>query len=188
MCDFHTKLRLAEQAGDRLRVKLLRGEPINEDLIGSYRPPDIPDICDATKVVTKHGCDRIVPRDWTKAELRQKASFDPQPVFSCTVRERLKYANPGPDAPLREWLRAFLDTAFAHWSQAIDHRQTKLPFAVWMRRYLLDEEWQDADPANWTGRFDERFSEAAQVLRLSVGLPRYRPGSPAALRSVKQRP
>lgn len=172
MDDQSKRIRNAEQANDDLLVRLLRGEPIKDDFVGPYRPPYTKDECDGMKTVQRDGRLWIIPRQWRKSELAFKKRWGPGFILSQDAREAIKHAydhGDGPPWKLRDWMRSLLDTAWSHWCRAVDQGQTKDPFRIWIRDYLLEEDWFERLALGTL------WGEAAQLLRLSLNLPRIRP-------------
>ena len=158
----HTTSALDEAVRPRIALRLLlqigAGPPV--ELIWS--PPDIPDLCDGREVLRRRGEDRLVPREWTKAELRLKERFGGI-LLSYHARERLKNEPPSDDSPLADFVRYALNVAWALYSRAIFLEGRRCSFERYLRAVLLTEP-----------RFDWWWiTEASQALRLSLGLARF---------------
>jgi hypothetical protein len=156
------------QATDALGVALRSGKPIQTNFLALWTKPDIPDPCDGHKVVrTTGGRYSVVLRDWRKSELALKERFGGI-LLSYTAREQVKRQAPHDDAPLFDWVMYVLNVVWALHSRAVFLEGDRRPFEKYLRDALLNEP-----------RFDHfQLTEAAQALRLSLGLPRFRPTSP----------
>jgi hypothetical protein len=107
------------------------------------------------------GCEPV----WRAQQIALRKQF-PGYQPSYDFREAKKYKSPPEDANLDAWVKAFLDTAKMHWSREILGKQTRLQFREWLPGYLYRE--------TWFWRFSGRWDEAAQLLRLAYGPPRFR--------------
>ena len=90
-------------------------------------------------------------------------------LLSYTARERVELQGPPDGAPLFDWAMYVLNIIWALYSRAVFLEGDRRPFETYVRDVLLSEP-----------RFDHfQLTEAAQALRLSLGLPRFRPTSPS---------
>jgi hypothetical protein len=131
-------------------------------------------------LVTRFGVCKIVGHTSSKRWLRLSTRF-PGVQLSYFYREHRKYNRPIGE-PLCVWLRELLTTAKMHWSRAVKAwgngwgkyparsclDWTNLQFKDWLPGYMEDENW-------FEGISDDRGVEAAQIVRLACGLPRFAP-------------
>jgi hypothetical protein len=83
-------------------------------------------------------------------------------------REHLKYGPlPADNASIMEWVAPVLNHARAKWSGEIDSGRIRCQFRDWLPSYFDDNRyfWSSA-PARWL--------EAAELVRIACGLPRFR--------------
>jgi hypothetical protein len=154
----------AAQPIDWLRAALRGGEAIRIDFLAIWPTPDIPDVCDGRKLAQRHNGDELVLRGWRKSELSLKARFG-EILLSYTARECLKRQVPRDDAQLIDWVHYVLNLIWAWYSRAVQLERRGSAFRDYVRQALMREPYLDS-PA---------LTEAAQALRLSLGLPRFRP-------------
>ncbi len=149
---------------DFLTAALKAGRETKFDFVGMFVPPQVVDYCDGRKALRRNGNWVNAARSWSKKERALKDRY-PGILLSFTAREKIKYKEPLQNKPLLDWIRAFLNTAWAHWSRGIAQGETKLQFRDWFPNYLDDE--------TWSVKLGGRWLEAAQVVRLSIGLKRF---------------
>jgi hypothetical protein len=152
------------QPHDPLRIALRSGRPIAVDFLAVWRKPEIADLCDGRKTVrTRYGY-AAVPRDWRKSELALKERFGGI-LLSKTARELVKSQALEDDAPLFDWIMCVLNVAWALYSRAVFQEGYRRAFEDYVRHALMHEPRFNSGWINMV--------EAAQALRLSLGLPRF---------------
>ncbi|MDQ6701683.1 MAG: hypothetical protein M3Z96_00500 [Pseudomonadota bacterium] len=132
-------------------------------------------------IVTMRGDYKIVHWKWRKSDLALRERF-PGLQLDYHFREARKYNLPYGE-PLSVWVSELLTTAKMHWSRAVQAYAngwaksmglgihcTNLQFRDWLPGYMKDVNWFEGG-----SRPDDRGDEAAQLIRIACGLPRFAP-------------
>jgi hypothetical protein len=130
-------------------------------------------------MVTRRGKYKIVQLNWSGEDIALNKWW-PGTQLDYRYREAHKYNSPYGE-PLGAWVRELLITAKMHHSRALEANangwpaspddggvdSTGLQFLDWLPLYM------DMGQQSWFWTFGEGWGDAAQVVRMACGLPRF---------------
>lgn len=139
-------------------------------------------------LATQRRCYQIRRGRWDESSFPESQKF-PGLQPSAYYREAREYNTPHGDY-LSGWVREFITTAKMHWSLEVVNyviwpgrlrgrigECTNLQFPDWLPDYLIRKDWFWDFGGRWGGG---RWDEAAQIVRLAYGLPRFAPSRRAS--------
>jgi hypothetical protein len=174
---------------DILAAMLLRGTAPKLEVLLALSPDEplmAVEPCDGAPpagsrvIQTALGSFVVVPYEWPKRKVELARKY-PGLQLDYWYREARKYAA-APKSPLSGQVRALLDTAKMHWSRAVEAYANG-----WRKHWGLSIDCTNNQFRDWLPEYMDqagtriaagRWDEAAQIVRIACGLPRFAPTKP----------